>query len=158
VVKLYHDGEPIWDTTTFTPVGYALDNMFIGSMLNGGRATVGSIDDVRIYNDVLQDPQVSDLYNKITYVDHVLADEISLSIYPNPATSETTVGFYPEAGKDVSVNLYSVTGSLIGNVHTGITTAGKNTVQINTDNYRSGVYFVELRIGSDITYSKLVIQ
>lgn len=157
--KLYIDGEPIWDTTVYAPLGsYDLSTMFIGSMLGGGRMHVGSIDDFRIYDEVITDDKVSDLYNKISYVNHLLADEIDLSIYPNPATSEATLGFYVEAGRNVSVNIYSVTGSLIGNVHQGISVAGKNYVHFNTNNYGTGIYFVELQIDNDVTYSKLVIQ
>jgi len=158
LVKLYIDGEPIWDTTAYTPAVYNLTTMKIGTMVNDGRATIGVIDDVRIYDDVLDDDKVSDLYNKITYVDHLLADEINMSIFPNPASSEATLSFSIEAGRNVSVNLYGVTGGLVGNVYEGISVAGKNVVHLNTANYSPGIYFVELQLNSEVTYTKLVIQ
>jgi len=158
LVKLYIDGEPIWDTTVYGPTGYDLSVMKVGSMLGNGRATIGFIDDFRIYDDVIDDDKVSDLYNKITYVDHLLADEIDMSIYPNPATSEATLSFSIEAGRDVSVNLYGVTGGLVGNVYEGISVAGKNVVHLNMDNFSPGIYFVELQLNNEVTYTKLVVQ
>ena len=104
---------------------------------------------------------VEDLFNKVEppeNVEQLLANEIDLAIFPNPATSVATVSFSLEAGRNVSVNLFSVTGGMIGNVYEGISTAGKNTVRLNTAGYTPGVYFVELQIDNQVSYSKLIIQ
>ena len=122
---------------------------------------VGAVDDFRLYEEALEIEDVEDLYNKVEppeNVEQLLANEIDLAIFPNPATSVATVSFSLEAGRNVSVNLFSVTGGMIGNVYEGISTAGKNTVRLNTAGYTPGVYFVELQIDNQVSYSKLIIQ
>jgi hypothetical protein len=160
-IKLYIDGLSLWDTATYNPKGgngFEMNLMYLGQMGNAGRTLMGYIDDVRIYDDVIDDQQVSDLFNKVSSVNPTLADDINLSLYPNPASDLATLNFTVDAGKSVSVNLYNVTGSMIGSIYEGISIAGLNNINLNTTNYSSGVYFVEVQIDNQITYSKLVIQ
>lgn len=91
-------------------------------------------------------------------VDQMLTNEFDLSVFPNPATDDAAVRFSAEAGKNVSVNLFSLTGALIGNVYTGISAAGENVIHLNTGDYSSGLFLVELQIGSRIAYSKFILQ
>ncbi len=159
-MALYIDGEPIWDTTQYLGAVWDCNYMTIGVFnQRTSRTLVGSLDDFRLYSGALEAEDVSNLYNKInTSVDPLQANAIDLSIFPNPATSEATLSFSIEAGRNVSVNLYSVTGSIIGNVYEGISVAGKNVVQINTSTFSPGIYFVELQINNDVTYTKLLVQ
>lgn len=94
----------------------------------------------------------------IDAVNTLLADEIDLSVSPNPATSDFDISFTIEAGKNVSVNLISVTGGLIGTVYEGLSVAGNNIVNINIANFAPGLYIVELHINNNVAYSKLIIK
>lgn len=91
-------------------------------------------------------------------VDQILTDEFNLSVFPNPATDHATVRFSMEAGKEVSVKLYSVTGGLIGNVYKGISAGGENVINLDTEEYVSGLYLLELEVDNKISYSKFVLQ
>jgi len=158
-VALYIDGAVMWDTTAYNPTGYALDHIYLGQMANASRTYVGMMDDVRIYEGILSSFDVEDLYNKNhTRVDQLPADEAGLSVFPNPAGENASIRFSSEGAKNVSVNLYSVSGALIGNLHSGTSAAGENVIRLNTMDYSPGLYFVELQIGNKISYEKLVLK
>jgi hypothetical protein len=91
-------------------------------------------------------------------IDQLSADKINLSILPNPAIDNVTLSFSNEGGKSISVSLISVTGGLIGNIYEGVSVAGNNVININTDDSTPGLYFVKLQIDKSVTYSKLIIK
>lgn len=161
-VKLYIDGVDFWgDTNAYISTSYELNNMFMGQMLGAGRTYIGKMDDVRLFDAALDADEVDDLFNKIeppSAVDQLLANEINLAVYPNPATSNASVRFSMEAGRNVSVNVFSVTGALVENVYEGISVSGKNVVQLGTSNYTAGIYFVEVNLDSEVAYTKLIVQ
>jgi hypothetical protein len=161
-MALYIDGVAIWDTTNYQGAVWDCNIMTIGvANERESRRLVGAIDDFRLYAEALEIEDVEDLFNKVEppeSVEQLLADEIDLAIFPNPATANASVRFSVEAGRNVSINLFSVTGGLIGNVYEGISTAEKNIINLNTANYTPGVYFVELNIDNRVAYTKLVIQ
>lgn len=158
-VSMYIDGVVMWDTTLYNARGYDLTNMFLGQMANESRTFYGMLDDVRIYTGVLIDLDVEDLYNKdFTHVDPVSVDELSLSVFPNPAADNASLRFSSEAGKNVSVKLYSLTGALIGNVYEGISAGGENVIDLNTDDYPTGLYVVEMQIEDRVAHAKFVLQ
>lgn len=162
LVKLFIDGEPIWDTTVYGPTGYSLDTIRLGSMLGQGRALVGMLDDVRIYSDVLSNDEVSDLFNKVEpepeAVDELFADEIGLAVFPNPASEIATLSFNTSAGSVLSIDLYNAVGAKMAELYNDITIEGKNTIDINVADYNAGVYFVKLQIGNNTAFTKLIIQ
>jgi acyl-CoA thioesterase-1 len=67
--------------------------LMIGNRTDGGRAFLGQIDDVRIYNRVLTAQEVSDLY-----------DEVPTTTVPPPTTSTYNWYFSNSTGNDVTGN------------------------------------------------------
>lgn len=88
----------------------------------------------------------------------VFANETNLSIFPNPATSIANIRFSIETGRDVSVNLISVTGGFVGNIYQGASQSGQNSINLNTDNYLPGLYFIELKMDNKLAYKKFVLK
>jgi hypothetical protein len=158
-VALYIDGVVMWDTTLYNPTGYALDHMYLGQMANASRTFIGKMDDVRIYKGVLSSFEVEDLFNKnTTRIDQRLADESNLSVYPNPATKDAAIRFTSEAGKNVSVHLYSLTGASIGHIYNGMSVAGENRIELNTENYSAGLYIIELKVDNKASHAKFILK
>jgi len=160
LVKLYVDGAPIWDTTAYYPLTeYDLTHMYLGKMGGGGRTFQGMMDEVRIYKGVLEDFEVETLYNKdFTNINQNLAGENDLAVYPNPATGNASIRFSDEGGRNVSIDLYSVTGAHVGNVYRGKTVAGQNLVNLEAANYGAGLYVVEVNIDSKVSHTKFVVK
>lgn len=159
-VKLYIDGVVIWDTTAYEPISeYELNNIFLGTMANESRPFVGKMDEFRIYTGVLIDQEVQTLFNKdFTRLNQKLANESTLSVYPNPVSEEGYISFNADAGKNVSVNLYSVTGAHVDNLYNGISASGVNRIQLNAEKYSSGLYLVELEIGNQVSHTKFIVK
>ncbi|MGW8317402.1 MAG: LamG-like jellyroll fold domain-containing protein, partial [Bacteroidales bacterium] len=137
IVTMYIDGISIWgDTVQYNSTGYDLTHMYLGQMANKSRLYIGKLDDVRIYSGVLSSLDVEDLYNRnSTRVDLQIADQAELSVYPNPASETASIRFSDEGGRNVSIDLYSVTGAHAGNVYRGRTVAGQNLVNLDAVNY-----------------------
>jgi len=161
IVKLYVDGVNIWgDTTQYFPtVPYDLTHMYLGKMGGGGRTFMGTMDDARIYTGVLTDMEVETLYNKdFTRLNQRVADDSQLSVYPNPAGKNTSVRFHAEGGEQVSIDLYNLTGARVGNIYNGRSVSGENLVDLNTESYGSGLYLLEVQIGSKVSHTKFVVR
>lgn len=158
-VSMYIDGAvvPGWDTTVYNSTGYALDTVRIGSMLSGGRAMVGRIDEVRIYAHPVDEFEVAEIY-EWTNIKNQATKEVKMSVYPNPVSDNATIRFSLEGRKNISVNVISVTGGLVANVFNGASSIGLNEINLNTSNYAPGVYFVELNADNKVTHSKFVIR
>ncbi|MBN2484437.1 MAG: T9SS type A sorting domain-containing protein [Bacteroidales bacterium] len=158
-LSLYMDGVLIMQKA-FTPMSYPVNFMLLGKMAGRDNRTLngGSLDDVRVYDGAIDAFTVEDLFNKVPPVsdDQLSANEISMSVYPNPATSNAALRFSSEAGKNVSVKMYNITGSLIETIYHGVSQAGRNTVTLNTAAYSPGIYFVELQVGDKTVSSKLI--
>ncbi len=158
-VALYIDGVVMWDTTAYNSTSYELNNIFLGMMANDSRAYIGKLDDVRVYSGVLTSFEVEDLANKNhTRVDQRVAGEESLSVYPNPAESSATIRYMSEGNKDVSIDLYSLTGAHVASIYRGRTVAGENLVDLNTDRFAPGLYLVKLNIDSQVSHAKFTVK
>ncbi|HPR30803.1 MAG TPA: T9SS type A sorting domain-containing protein [Prolixibacteraceae bacterium] len=158
-LSLYIDGVLIMQKA-YVSANFPLTYMLLGKMAGRDNRTLngGSIDDVRVYDGAIDAFTVEDLFNKVPPigVDQLTANDFNMSVYPNPAKGNTVLRFTGEAGKAVSVKMYNITGSLIGNVYQGVSQAGNNTITLQTAEYTPGIYFVELNVGDKTVSSRLV--
>jgi len=73
---------------------------------------------------------------------------LSVVVYPNPTTTETTVGFVmPETGL-VSVSIYTMSGKQIKMIEESVVSNMQYQWRFGTAEIPSGQYLVEVRIGS----------
>jgi hypothetical protein len=107
----------------------------------------------------LSSVDIEDLYNKnTTHVNQSLSDERDLSVYPNPASGNASIRFSDLGGRDVSIDLYNVTGAHVGNLYRGKTVAGQNLVNLNAVNYGAGLYVVEVNVDNKVSHTKFVVK
>jgi hypothetical protein len=83
----------------------------------------------------------------------------SFVIYPNPAKQNTTISFNIIEKNKVTVNVYDV----LGNVVTTLSQSndfekGNNTININTSNLSSGIYYISLDVNGAKETKKLIIN
>ena len=72
------------------------------------------------------------------------ADNMSLSIYPNPAADEAKVAFNSSLNNEsFEIRIVNNSGMNLQNVE-GTTIQGENTIRIHVGNYPSGIYYVQL--------------
>jgi hypothetical protein len=69
--------------------------------------------------------------------------------YPNPFNPSTTVEYSLAAPGDVTLSIYNIQGQLVDVIHEEYMTAGRYTATWTPNNLSSGIYFVELRAGTE---------
>jgi hypothetical protein len=83
----------------------------------------------------------------------------NLSLYPNPASTYTTLAFTITSKESIKIEVKDVLGKTI-EVLSPVNTlsTGTYTSRINTANYKSGVYFVNLVSTNGISTKKLIVR
>lgn len=80
------------------------------------------------------------------------------TIYPNPSIDKAHLLFTTKEVKEsVQLSIYNITGKLIENVNIQ-PQLGLNTVSINTGNYQSGMYIVQINNGAEVVSQKLIVN
>ena len=80
-----------------------------------------------------------------------------LAVYPNPASTSTTVNLEIAKASNVSMRFVDFAGKVLSVKDFG-SVQGHYDIQINTSNYKAGVYFVELTVDGLTTAKKLIIE
>jgi hypothetical protein len=79
------------------------------------------------------------------------------SVYPNPAGTSTKVSFAVNTAGNVVINVLDVRGQLISSYSNKVP-AGRSSLEINVENFASGVYFINAQIGGDVKTQKLMVK
>jgi hypothetical protein len=80
--------------------------------------------------------------------------------YPNPFNATLSIPYrVPEgaAGERVQVVIFDATGAVVDILNEGVKTSGEHVARWNAAGRASGVYFVQLKVGSRIHLSKVVL-
>ncbi|MBO4751998.1 MAG: T9SS type A sorting domain-containing protein [Bacteroidales bacterium] len=88
----------------------------------------------------------------------VSTGKTTISIYPNPATSYTTLDINLAESGNTMVRIYDMSGKIVSTENLGRVEAGNYKKQINCQNLRKGVYLINVVCGKATTTSKLVIR
>ncbi len=80
-----------------------------------------------------------------------------VNLYPNPATNSVNLLFNLSNAEKVNVRIYNVVGQELSNFEKELP-AGNNSLNINLENYKQGIYFVKSTIQGKLVTKKLVIE
>jgi PKD repeat protein len=81
-----------------------------------------------------------------------------VSVFPNPATENTSIKFFSAAATDINVTVSDITGKTVLSVVNTSSSAGLNEINIPSSELQSGVYFVTLFTGSSKETVKLIVN
>lgn len=93
-----------------------------------------------------------------TDVNNISKDVSSFNIYPNPAQSISKVNFSLNKVKDITLEIYNLSGQKISSVYSGESKLGVNSFDINVANYDSGMYIIKLTDETNSQYLNLVVS
>lgn len=82
----------------------------------------------------------------------------SLSLYPNPATSETNIEINSLNSSTATISIYDMNGRVINTVFNGELNKGVSTFKINTADLNAGIYFVKIQTNSGNKSVKLLVR
>lgn len=118
-----------WRTEVASFGSHISDNLFVKFRATSGYGNLGFIDDIQLINT--------------TSVADVISEE-SISIYPNPASTEVKVSFMVSKATDVQIQVIDMMGRVLQTIDGGQLTTGNHTLTINTQNLASGIYNVKI--------------
>ena len=109
---------------------------------------------------VLEQRSVSDTFILRKSTTTVPAVFALLPAYPNPFNPVTTIQFFipiVETRHAVSVQIYDITGKLVGTLMDEELKPGHHTIQWNASGFSSGIYFVRLQSEDFSKSQKLIL-
>jgi hypothetical protein len=77
--------------------------------------------------------------------------------YPNPPRGTTTIAFALPVDEHVTLQVFDVAGRLIHTLMDEPQSAGYRTYELDTTNYRNGIYFYRMTAGSFVKANRFVI-
>jgi hypothetical protein len=132
--------------------------------INNWAPTIGTIDEVRIYDIPLAADEVAALYNySETDVKnrHSLKspDAFTLGLnYPNPFNPSTSIGYSLNKAGKVSLDILNVKGQVVQTVVDQIQGPGQYAVKFNGESMDSGIYLYRLRTENGVRIRKMTLQ
>lgn len=80
-----------------------------------------------------------------------------ITIYPNPMSEQGTIAFSLDATSDISISIYNMEGKLMKTIKAGKLNSGNQKIQITTDEFSRGTYFVSIDGAAIHATSKFVV-
>jgi len=80
----------------------------------------------------------------------------SVSIYPNPASSDVTVSFDLTASSNATIKLSDLSGKVLSISTLNNLATGTNSANIHTANLVAGIYYVTLEVNGSIVTKKVI--
>jgi hypothetical protein len=123
-----------------------------GSVINA-RFFHGAIDDVRIYNRVLDQEEVDGLFNEpnpATAGIQVENQGQSFIIYPNPAQNSISIS---DLTLGAEISILDLSGKVIFN-----TKVNSNQLTINTEDFTNGLYLIHVNHSGTTSTKKLIVN
>jgi hypothetical protein len=93
----------------------------------------------------------------ITSVEENFIDEVSFSIYPNPASTTVNINYLLNSESDVQVSVFNVTGNLIRAIDLGTLREQAHNLTLNISDLRNGMYFVRIQAGNSVITRRIQV-
>ena len=84
-------------------------------------------------------------------------DNVNVSMYPNPVSSQATVSFDLKESCNVSYQVFDLTGRMVMNQNMGRMTEGEHQINLNVENLSSGSYILRLNQGAKNNSVKFMV-
>ncbi len=85
------------------------------------------------------------------------ASRLTAIVYPNPASTQVTVGFGSDINQTVTSKMFDVTGREVLSV-TNDAAQGDNELHLNTANLTNGLYILDVRLGEKSMITKIIVN
>jgi hypothetical protein len=136
----------------------------IGINMQNNEDFVGIIDDVRVYNRVLDESEINQLFivSSIEMLDNNDNDRVpetyNLNNYPNPFNPSTIIHYELPITNYVELSIYNLNGQKVASLISETQSAGKYTVQWDASGFASGIYYYELRTSDYCAVKKMALM
>ncbi len=110
-------------------------------------------DQLGSYNNTVEIPQG-------LWIDYTgIADNTlqSMSIYPNPATTNAMLAVSTTESANATVTIFNLMGQMVYSSNVGLN-EGNNLININVSDLRAGVYMVNVKTNKGTSTQKLIVK
>ncbi len=80
----------------------------------------------------------------------------SISLFPNPASSNVQLTYYLTDSRKVEISIYDLTGKKVKQIGHKVHYPGKHELMINMDELKEGIYFCRVKIGNEMVTKKII--
>lgn len=84
--------------------------------------------------------------------------ENTVSVYPNPATTVANINLNVVEGGNAVVRIYDLSGKVVFTKNLGLVDAGDYSYSLNCQNFRNGMYLINVNIGKQSATSKFIVR
>lgn len=89
-------------------------------------------------------------------IENNLSSNQSITVFPNPVSSLTTISFSIEKSQNISILVIDVLGKEIKTISTKNISSGKNKITIDLSELNSGIYFCKIKSNENLLTVKLI--
>ncbi|MCF8429371.1 MAG: T9SS type A sorting domain-containing protein, partial [Bacteroidia bacterium] len=83
---------------------------------------------------------------------------IVFTVFPNPAKDFLQVDFTLFQSSNTVINLISIDGKTIRTLFDNQLAMGANKINLNVNDCKAGVYFLQINANNSTSYKKIIIQ
>jgi hypothetical protein len=81
-----------------------------------------------------------------------------INVAPNPANEMTNFNIILRNNKEVSIQIFDITGKKVDNINRAIYSKGVHSISYNTTNLTNGIYIYQVLTGNEINSGKLIVK
>jgi serine protease len=139
----------------------------VSLMVSSGPYTIAAGDSIRVGFALLAGDNLATIqaaaaaadikFSLITSVDENNSDNFSWNVFPNPVRDNTAINLSLYQNENVKIELTDITGKSVLILKDGKLPAGKNVINLNSKNLRSGIYFIKMTTRDKEETKKLII-
>lgn len=97
-------------------------------------------------------------YGDYIGLEEVSLNEVSMTIYPNPAKDNATIDITLSQNSVATIKVVDLMGRNVIDLGTKSMKAGQNTIELNTSNLNTGMYFVNIATENGVVTKKITIN
>jgi len=97
-------------------------------------------------------------FNSASSIDNQILDKSNVSIYPNPASDNFTIGCSLSQEENIAIDLYSIKGQYIKSILSGPLPQGDNKINTDIKGLPTGLYFLRITMGGESSVEKVMIN
>jgi hypothetical protein len=146
-----YTGNVAW--TPATTADWASDNVNLNAYLGNSNVII-KFEANSGYGNNLYIDNVN--INLVTSTGDIVTIPVKFELYPNPASTNTTLSLQLSKESDVTINVVNALGQVVQSTFNPGMSAAEHTLTINTENLSSGVYSVNIISAEGVTSRQLI--
>jgi PKD repeat protein len=99
-------------------------------------------------------------FGKNVGIEDLNANDISLTVYPNPFSTTTQIGYNLPSAAQTTIEVYDLIGKKVADLSNGKQTEGIQQVTFDRTSFglTNGMYFIKIKVGESVITQKVLVN